>query len=168
MCHTRTRTHTHTHTRIHTRTHTRTHRCEAPRRDARAWAKPRLRSKRNCTAGAVWRSPYRRCADPTDGLPRERTLARRAGADCALGSGWWAEPPYPPWALHRRGPQEGGLRGGPGGGPEGPRETPPEAPRGVPEDLSREGGGGLRTPTEVGWEATGRMSQGRRRCRWHR
>ena len=54
-----------------------------------------------------------------------------ACADCAVGSGQWAEPPHPPWALHRRGSPEGTFWP-PAGGP------PPEAP----EDQSPRGSGG--------------------------
>ena len=52
-------------------------------------------------------------------------------ADCAVGSGQWAEPPPPPWALHRRGGPEGTFWT-PAGGP------PPDPP----EDQSPGGGGG--------------------------
>ena len=55
----------------------------------------------------------------------------RRSADCAVGSGQWAEPPHPPWALHRRGSPEGTFWP-PAGGP------PPEAP----EDQSPRGSGG--------------------------
>ena len=101
---------------------------------ARVWAKPRLRSKRNCSAGAVWRSR----PDANDGangdVPRGSgpTLDAAARADCAVGSGWWAEPPYPPWALHRRGPGRpilGGFGGGPGGAPGPPKNRPGRVPR---------------------------------------
>ena len=61
---------------------------------------------------------------------------RAHGTDCAVGSGQWAEPPHPPWALHRRGSPEGTFWP-PAGGP------PPEAP----EDQSPQGGSGGAPPT---------------------
>ena len=67
---------------------------------------------------------------------RARGSARAAFADCAVGSGQWAEPPHPPWALHRRGGPEGTFWA-PAGGP------PPDPP----EDQSPEGGVGGLQPT---------------------
>ena len=60
---------------------------------------------------------------------------RLAAADCAVGSGEWAEPPHPPWALHRRGGPEGTFWP-PAGGP------PPDPP----EDQSPQGGMGGPSP----------------------
>ena len=55
----------------------------------------------------------------------------RLNADCAVGSGEWAEPPHPPWALHRRGAPAGTFWP--------PARGPPPEP---PEDQSPWGDGG--------------------------
>ena len=39
---------------------------------------------------------------PDHHLPDRGPLARGGGADCAVGSGEWAEPPHSPWTLRRR------------------------------------------------------------------
>ena len=53
-------------------------------------------------------------------------------ADCAVGSGQWAEPPHPPWALHRRGVRRRLFLGS--------RQDPP--PEGPPRINAQGGVGG--------------------------
>jgi len=52
------------------------------------------------------RGPPRPPPDPPRGRAwrpvRVRGVRRLAGADCAVGSGEWAEPPHSPWTLRRR------------------------------------------------------------------
>ena len=83
-------------------------------------------------------APHGVCADMNGAcIPRVPARVARAllvlvRTDCAVGSGWWAEPPYPPWALHRRGPGRpilGGFGGGPGGAPGPPKNRPGRVPR---------------------------------------
>ena len=71
-----------------------------------------------------------------------RTAGRSRGglawyADCAVGSGQWAEPPHSPTTVHRRGSKSrnfwrllGPRRQGPGGGPGGARRPGPDDPPG--------------------------------------
>ena len=47
---------------------------------ARVWAKPRLRSKRNCSAGAVWRSRPDANADVNGDMNGVSCLASGGGA----------------------------------------------------------------------------------------
>ena len=70
-------------------------------------------------------------------------------ADCAVGSGEWAEPPHSPWTLRRRGPKKAifwpffGAR-------ESclyPRRATPESPPGPPRSGAQ---GGLLDPPEGG------------------
>ena len=69
---------------------------------------------------------------------RRRLRTRRVlGADCAVGSGQWAEPPHSPTTVHRRGSKSrnfwrllGPRRQGPGGGPGGARRPGPDDPPG--------------------------------------
>ena len=71
--------------------------------------------------------------------PRGTADGSRAarGADCAVGSGQWAEPPHSPTTVHRRGSKSrnfwrllGPRRQGPGGGPGGARRPGPDDPPG--------------------------------------
>ena len=68
--------------------------------------------------------------------------ARRPGrsanitTDCAVGSGQWAEPPHPPWALHRRGVRRRHFLGPPGPPPETPRGSTPRGGSGAPPTVS--------------------------------
>ena len=93
-------------------------------------------------AWRAWRALTPREAGGAGVTGATRRAVRRAlssgasGADCAVGSGQWAEPPHPPWALHRRGGPEGTFWA-PAGGP------PPDPP----EDQSPEGGVGGLQPT---------------------
>ena len=67
--------------------------------------------------------------------------ARACGADCAVGSGEWAEPPHSPWTLRRRGSKMAifwpflAARGSCYGRPTGR----PGAPRGVLRGVGRPG-----------------------------
>ena len=77
-------------------------------------------------------------AAPADRGVRRRLATGRLRADCAVGSGEWAEPPHSPWTLHPRGAKRGhfcpltplGSTPGrwPAGGPGPPAGGP--APRG--------------------------------------
>ena len=71
------------------------------------------------------------------GRRRWRVHGCGSGADCAVGSGQWAEPPHSPTTVHRRGSKSrnfwrllGPRRQGPGGGPGGARRPGPDDPPG--------------------------------------
>ena len=154
MCHTRTRTHTRTHTRAYTRAHTRAHtdakhpgatraRGRSPACEASGTA-PQVLCGEAPDRPCVPRAATRGCAGPA------RLPAIRSVTDCAVGSGWWAEPPYPPWALHRRGPGRP-ILGGFGGGPERAPGPPKNRPGRVPRIYALKGGlRGHRTLTAIG------------------
>ena len=80
-----------------------------------------------------------------DGVVSRADGRSAAATDCAVGSGEWAEPPHPPWALHRRGAPAGTFWP--------PARGPPPEP---PEDQSPWGGGGSAHPDPL---------RANRRCR---
>ena len=142
-----------------------------PRRPARVTAKPSrcgraVREPRRPARVDQQRRPARsrRLADVgwrSGGGSRAHFLSA-VNTDCAVGSGWWAEPPYPPWALHRRGPGGPILGGFWRGSRRGPR-TPQNGPEG-PEDLCPPGGQGVsghrpRLGPQGRWRLTG-MTRG--------
>ena len=94
---------------------------------------------------------------------RERRSGRAAkepaGADCAVGSGEWAEPPHSPWTLRRRGQKKGNFC--PFFGPREsclyPRRALPESPPGAPRSGPQ---GGLLDPPEGGPDPPKRGSPG--------
>ena len=75
--------------------------------------------------------------------------ARSTGADCAVGSGEWAEPPHSPWTLRRRGPKKGNFCPFFGARESClyPRRATPESPPGPPRSGAQ---GGLLDPPEGG------------------
>ena len=117
------------------------------------WSTPRVaaarstnqQAKAGATAGPAERGSGGSERGPRDvrtGELRTRDHPTRPGTDCAVGSGQWAEPPHPPWALHRRGVRRSTFWG------------PPRAPlRRAPRGSSARSG---LSPDLSGGQQTGR------------